>query len=122
MVGVKKEEDLLAGVLRAMVFENFHVRTRRIILAKLRSETNLAMNDVVVPDESANETNHNDWRICGNFSGGTRGNILPEAQEHPGEQKRNISQRPSQLTHGKRNLHCRELESDSDPLNVWCRS
>jgi hypothetical protein len=78
MVGVKKEEDLLAGVLRAMVFENFHVRTRRIILAKLRSETNLAMNDVVVPDESANETNHNDWRICGNFSGGTRGTILPK--------------------------------------------
>ena len=62
MVRVQQSQDVLVGVLAAMVFENFGLHAHGVILAKVRSELHSAVDEIIVFDETADEADNDDWR------------------------------------------------------------
>ena len=50
------------GFFSAVILENLHLNAQGVILAKMRRKLDFAMYDVVVFDETAEESNHDDGR------------------------------------------------------------
>lgn len=69
--------------LPSLVFKNFHVNAKGIILAETRRKLDLAVDRVVVFDETADKSNDNNWtpRRRSIRGGAGRGNHWAKSQE-----------------------------------------
>jgi hypothetical protein len=45
-----------------MILKNLHIHARWVVLAEMRSDLDRAVDHVIVPDQSADETDDDDWR------------------------------------------------------------
>src|ERR1700676_3585358 len=64
MVRVQKFLDFLLGFLPTIALKGFHIHSRRVLLAQARCELNLAMDRIIVRDETADEPNDYGRRFC----------------------------------------------------------
>src|SRR5712692_5538983 len=55
MVRVQQVQDFLSGFSPAVTLKGFHVHTQGVSLAQARRELHLAMDEIIVPDEPADE-------------------------------------------------------------------
>src|ERR1700730_5392369 len=65
MVCVQKFHDFPLSPLAAIALKGFHDYSGGVLLAQMRGELNLAVNRIIVRDESANEPDHDGRRFRG---------------------------------------------------------
>ena len=83
IVDIEKSQDLLVGFLSSLILKNFHVDAEVIILAETRSKLDLAVDRIVVFDETTDKSDNNNGTPRRRFirGGGGRGNHCAESQE-----------------------------------------
>ena len=64
VVGVQESSDFFVCLLPAPILKHFHMNTRGVVFTKTRRELDTAVDEVIVPDESAYETDDDDWLFC----------------------------------------------------------
>lgn len=70
-IGVDQSNDVRVSFFPATILENLHIYARWVVLAQMRSDLDRAMDHVVVPDKSADETDDDDRIRRRNRFGGT---------------------------------------------------
>src|SRR5579864_1916514 len=63
MICVQHSQDFFSSVFPAVALKSFHVHARGVSFAQARGELHLAMDGIIVPDESADETDDDDGRL-----------------------------------------------------------
>src|SRR5271157_502302 len=72
MVGVQQAQDFLSGFFRAITLKGLHVHSRGVSLAQARRELHLAVDELIVLDEPADETDDDYGRHRGPHGRGNR--------------------------------------------------
>src|ERR1700694_1590656 len=88
MVRVQKFLDFLLGFLPTIALKGFHIHSRGVLLAQARCELNLAMDRIIVRDETADEPNDYGRRLRGRLGrrDRMRGNALARRANGRGEE------------------------------------
>jgi hypothetical protein len=60
-VGVHKLNDFRVGFFPVMILNNVHMYARWVVLAQMRTDLDRAMDHVIVPDKSTDESDDDDW-------------------------------------------------------------
>src|ERR1700682_2335834 len=105
MVRVQQFPDFLLGFLPAIALKGFHIYSRGILLAQARCELNLAVNRIVVRDETPDEPDDDGWRFCGSLvrSDSMRGTGLARGANGRKEKDTNANQRKHPPEYGRAN-------------------
>src|SRR5438876_10218419 len=83
IVDIEKSQDLLVGFLPSLILKNLHADAEGIILAETRSRLDLAVDRIVVFDETTDKSDHNNGRPRRRVirGAGGRGNRCAQSQE-----------------------------------------
>ncbi len=58
VIGVKPPENFLMGLRTCVILKYLHFQARVVIVPKTGGDLDFLMNGIVMPDESADKTNH----------------------------------------------------------------
>ena len=115
VVSVQELEDLRVRLLAAPILKHFDMDARVVVVAETPGKLDRAMDEVIVFDESAHETDHDHWRRCRTPACGREARkLILSLSKKAGTKKENGLNRKSHILRRELKHHNQSVELHAD--------